>query len=379
MTSPGSAAANRRSARRVRLGLVLLASLLLHLAALDWATGLIGLPSPVARKEPVMVTELLPPPRKQPIAPPRPKAAPVPPHKAPPRRSSHPKPAHPPATPARSAPTAVQPPSEPVSDTLAGAVAAARAGGDTGYVDHAPPLPASPGPSYKFNPPPPAELDYDVFAWRDQEKWYGSGKFRWHAADGRYRIDGEASITFFFKITVLNFHSDGAINDYGIAPVLYTEQPFHKPVNSTHFRRAPSGIGGTIGFSASDATFPYDVGTQDRASVIWQLAGIGRGAPGQFVPGAHLDVNVAGTRDAETWQIEVAGLEQIETGFSKLQAWHLVRVPRAGSGDQKIDIWLAPGHDWYPARVRYTYPNGDYLDLSLSDLKPDAPQAVAPE
>ena len=132
MTSPGSAAANRRSARRVRLGIVLLASLLLHLAALDWATGLIGLPSSVARKEPVMVTELLPPPRKQAIAPPHPKVASVPPHKARPRPPSHPRPAHPPAPPATSAPTAAQPPSKPVSDTLAGAVAAASAASNTG-------------------------------------------------------------------------------------------------------------------------------------------------------------------------------------------------------------------------------------------------------
>jgi len=49
-------------------------------------------------------------------------------------------------------------------------------------------------------------------------------------------------------------------------------------------------------------------------------------------------------------------------------AWHVMRAPRAGSYDKKLDIWLAPQQQWYPVRLRETETNGDYLDMSLSTL-----------
>ena len=55
-----------------------------------------------------------------------------------------------------------------------------------------------------------------------------------------------------------------------------------------------------------------------------------------------------------------------------LQTWHLVRIPKPGSFDDRVDIWLAPQHEWYPVKVRYTdlRPEGDYIDLALSALSP---------
>jgi hypothetical protein len=164
----------------------------------------------------------------------------------------------------------------------------------------------------------------------------------------------------------LNFSSEGTIDSFGIAPVLYSEKPFRKSMTNTHFQHDNR----KITFSASEASYPYKGGEQDRASVMWQLASIGRGDPAQFTPGAQIDLFVAGTRDAENWSMRVIGEEEIETGYGKMRAWHVVRAPRAGSYDQKIDIWLSPQHEWYPVKILYTYANGDYLDLSLSDLAP---------
>ena len=45
-----------------------------------------------------------------------------------------------------------------------------------------------------------------------------------------------------------------------------------------------------------------------------------------------------------------------------------MRIPRQGSYDQKLDIWLAPQQGWYPVKLRYTETNGDYLDMALSKL-----------
>jgi hypothetical protein len=56
-------------------------------------------------------------------------------------------------------------------------------------------------------------------------------------------------------------------------------------------------------------------------------------------------------------------------GTGKTNAWHVVRIPRPGSYDQKIDIWLAPQQGWYPVKIRYTETNGDFLDMSLSNVQ----------
>lgn len=367
ISSSGSSAARPR--RSLRWVAVLLASVLLHLVAFNWASGHITLPSLHDEQDTVITTALLAEPRK--IEPPAPVAAP-------PKRQSKPRPrrAAPPApAPVTETATAAPVVNEfiPFDDEPAATEPAATA------APAAEPPPTenataeAKAQTYRIDPPPSAELEYDVKALRDGQQWYGSGMFRWTSSGGSYHIAGEASITVLFKITVLNFRSEGTINEYGIAPVLYSEKPWRKSMTNTHFRHEDH----KISFSASEAVYPYKGGEQDRASIMWQLAGIARGDPSQFVPGATLEVVVAGARKAETWRIQVVGEEEIETGYGKMHAWHVVRAPLEGSYEQKIDIWLAPQHEWYPVRLRYTYPNGDHLDMVLSELKQAVPVAQA--
>lgn len=214
-----------------------------------------------------------------------------------------------------------------------------------------------------FDPPPSALLKYDVQSSKDGRAVYGSGKITWNTDGNTYAISGEASVLFF---TVLEFRSEGAFDRFGVAPGLYTEKRFRKPATNTHFRNDPQ----IISFSASTRTYPRQGGEQDRASITWQLAALGRGDSALFAPGAQIDVMVAGVRDAETWPIRVIGLERIKIPVGQMQAWHLVREPRPASFDQKIDIWLAPQQQWYPVRLRYTDNNGDYLDMAASFIDP---------
>jgi len=222
--------------------------------------------------------------------------------------------------------------------------------------------------SYRVSLLPSAQLDYDVVALRDGQKVYGRGKIDWQSDGGNFTIDGEAGILFF---TLLSFKSSGVVDDFGVSPVLYSEKRFRKSETNTHFHRERN----TISFSASTASYPRKGGEQDRASIVWQLAGIGRGDGEKFVPGEEINFFVAGVRDAETWQIRVVAEEEIDTYLGKTKAWHVVRMPRPGSYDQKIDIWLAPQQGWYPVKLRYTETSGDYLDMSLSNLKLAADEA----
>ena len=353
----------RWTALLVRAVGVLALSLLLHWLALEWAGRHIGRPASGAVDAPAVTVQLRPPPAPPPALTPPPvvAAAPKPPRRRPQPRKRPPPAAAPvaPAVVAAPEPEPVEAPAEtaaaPAVDTPAEAPAAAPAPVEQA----AAPAEAKP---YRFRMPPSVQLKYDVQALRDGKVVYGGGKIAWRAEGARYQVDGEASVLFF---TVLNFQSVGAIDEFGVAPELYSEKRFRRPESLTRFERGSK----LIRFSASDATFPRADGAQDRASVVWQLAAIGFGDPGRYTPGAALELFVAGVRDAEPWLIQVIGLEQTETPAGSIEAWHVVRVPRPGSYEQKLDIWLAPQHWWYPVRLRFTETNGEYLDMAVTSVQ----------
>ncbi|SNS19269.1 Protein of unknown function [Noviherbaspirillum humi] len=351
---------------------LLLLSLLLHGMFINWGTGRLSFPSLGSGEPQVVSIALQPAAVAEPV--PSPQAAPVPPPPAP-RRKPGPRPA--PAPEPVAAEPASTPPEEPVAtlpaepaaepsrdvqddpaDAPPAPPAVAEAAAST---DPAPPA-AHAKPRYKALPPPSADLRFEVQSLREGQMVYGRGTISWHAANGRYAVHGNASVLFF---TVLEFASEGELDDSGVAPVLYSEKRFRRSLTNTHFQRERE----TISFSASTASYPRQGGEQDRASVIWQLAAIGLGDATQFQPGAQIDLMVAGSRDMDPWHIRVIGEEQLASDFGTISAWHVVRNPKPGSYDQRIDIWLSPGHYWYPVKIRYTETGGDFLDMSLSKIE----------
>jgi hypothetical protein len=217
-------------------------------------------------------------------------------------------------------------------------------------------------PHHKIVPLPPAGMEYEV-QWlrRDKDPVYGNGRITWHHDNHGYVINGEAGALFF---TFLNFKSEGMIDEFGVSPVLYSEKRWRKAETNTHFHRERN----TISFSASEKSYPRRGGEQDRASIVWQLAGIGRGDPAVFAPDNEIDIMVAGVRDAESWKFRVIGLEDMDLPIGSVSAWHVQRLPRAGSFEQKLDLWFMPEREWYPARIRYTETSGDYLEMNLSSI-----------
>ncbi|HJW56449.1 MAG TPA: DUF3108 domain-containing protein [Burkholderiaceae bacterium] len=213
---------------------------------------------------------------------------------------------------------------------------------------------------YKVNLPPSAELGYVVNARQSGFAIEGNARVAWHAASGQFTLETEMRAMLLGKI--MDAKTEGVIDEYGLAPVASSEKRFRKQPTTVSFDREAK----VIRFSGSDATYPIKGGEQDRNSAIWQLIAVARAAPAKFRPGSEWTFFVAGQRDAEPWVFRVAEHEKIQTPLGDLQALHVVKA--APVQTQKIDIWLAPSLEWYPARLRYTDPDGDFIEQSLVSM-----------
>jgi hypothetical protein len=212
---------------------------------------------------------------------------------------------------------------------------------------------AQAAPARGFDLPPPADLKYAIKAEQKGMSLDGEATVRWRAGDGKYSLSSESRASILGKI--LENRSEGAVDDNGLVPDKFTEKRFHKDPYTVTFDRGAR----TIRFTESKLSYPIKGGEQDRATVTWQLAAMARAMPGKFVPGSEWRVFVAGRRDAETWVFTVVKTDKLRTPMGQIDGVHLVKAASAGTRGQQIDIWLAPGHEWYPVRVRFSDHDGD--------------------
>ena len=214
----------------------------------------------------------------------------------------------------------------------------------------------------KVSLPPPAQLNYTVLAARDGRKVEGRGTINWQPNGEQYSIFGDAGIIF---LTVLNYKSTGSVDLSGITPELYVEKRFGKSETNTHFHRERK----TISFSASTNSYPTSGGEQDRASVIWQIAAMGRGDSDKFTPGLNFGMLIAGTRSAAVWRVVINGKQSVRLTNETVEAWHLTILPVEQSQELQFELWLAPDKEWYPVKLVYSDKKSGFLELVLNKLE----------
>jgi hypothetical protein len=204
-----------------------------------------------------------------------------------------------------------------------------------------------------FDLPPSADLRYAIKAEQKGLALDGEATVKWRAGDGKYTLSSESRASILGKIN--ENRSEGLVDENGLAPEKFTEKRFRKDPYSVTFDRDAR----TIRFTDAKQGVPIKGGEQDRASVPWQLSAMARGMAGKFVAGSEWRMVVAGRRDAEPWVFKVSKSEKLATPMGQVDAVHLVKAPSPGSKEQQIDIWLAPAHEWYPVKVRFSDHDGD--------------------
>lgn len=217
-----------------------------------------------------------------------------------------------------------------------------------------------------LNPPPSADLDYSINANQKGLPLNGSAVLHWSNSKDKYAISTETRAMLLGKI--LEAKSEGSIDASGLVPAISTEKRYRKEATTTTFNRETRNIT----FSASEATYPIRGGEQDRNSVVWQLATLARSLPAKFKSGSSIPMVVAGQKDADPWTFKVGKAETIKTPLGDLKAVKVSKVIKDGGKEQKIDIWFASSKEWYPVRIRFTEPSGDFIEQTISKITPQS-------
>jgi hypothetical protein len=227
------------------------------------------------------------------------------------------------------------------------------------------PQPAAPeARRYKVDMPPSADITLDV-ARTDANgtKWSGDALLSWRVTPSGYRVKIEAGIRVVFAhVNLLTLTSEGTVGDEGFVPTLMTEKRRGRAMTATHFNRKD----GTLTFSASSLKYPLVPGAQDKASVPLQLTAIARGDSKQL--SGNIDILVGEDRDASVFTFTVAGQEHIDTPLGRIATWHIVRPPKPGSYNSRLELWLAPGYGWYPVQIRNVEASGAVTTQTASKI-----------
>ena len=213
-----------------------------------------------------------------------------------------------------------------------------------------------------FELPPSADLAYDLAARQKGLALKGDATVNWRAGDGKYDVRFESRVAILG--TLLDNRSQGVIDAYGLAPTEFSEKRMRKDPTSITFDRAAK----TMRFSEGEKTYPLKGGEQDRVSVTWQLAAVARAAGDKFKPGTEWPFFVAGRSSAETWTFKVVRSEKVKTGLGEVDAILVTRAALKGSRDQSVDVWLAPAHEYYPVKIRFTEGDRETIEQTLKSI-----------
>jgi hypothetical protein len=207
-----------------------------------------------------------------------------------------------------------------------------------------------------FAVPRTAHLHYKVLAQVKGMELTGEGELLWRNDGHDYEAKLEVRAPF---VRTRTQTSAGQVTSQGLEPLRFSDK--NRSEQAAHFQRDK----GVVSFSGNRPDAPLLAGAQDRLSVMLQLGAMIGGAPQKFPPHTEIAVQTADTQEAQGWTFTVEGMEQLRLPGGSVAALKLIRNPRK-EYDQKVELWLAPGMDYVPVRLRLTQPNGDSVDQQWS-------------
>ncbi len=207
-------------------------------------------------------------------------------------------------------------------------------------------------------PPASTRLDYAVTGRIKGIAYNAEGRLDWTLGDGRYSARMEMKV---FLLGSRVQTSTGRVGPAGLSPERFADRS--RSEKAAHFDAEQNRI--RFSNNAPDAVL--QPGAQDRLSLFLQIAGLLQARPQAYASGQTIEMQVAGTGDADIWRFEVGDEVTLSLPAGEVRARLVKRLPRK-EFDSTVEIWLAPGLQHLPVRLRVTQANGDVADQQLRQM-----------
>lgn len=211
-----------------------------------------------------------------------------------------------------------------------------------------------------FKLPQSGIIYYDSYV--DGQK-YQTGEIDWIVEGNSYRL--YINIPYAF-VGPFVFESRGSVDSYGIAPSIYWSQRGTRAPRYSRFDRDSNGAGQMFFSEKPDFTPEILPGTQDRFSLMFQIASLLNGDDKIDEAGSVRSIPVVDYNTLDMWQFKSYGESVTEDvpSLGKTTIRHYALMQReADPYKRQVDIWLAKDLEWLPGRIRSQESNGRVLEL----------------
>ena len=218
-----------------------------------------------------------------------------------------------------------------------------------------------------FKLPASGIIYYDSYV--DGQK-YQTGEIDWIVEGNHYRL--YINIPYAF-VGPFIFESRGTVDAYGIAPVIYWTQRGTKPPRYSRFDRNEKGEGQMFFSEKPEFTPTILPGTQDRFSLLFQLASLLNGDSKIDEAGSVRSIPVVDYNTLEMWNFKSYGETTSEDvpSLGKSVNRHYALMQRENDPyKRQVDIWLSKDLEWLPGRIRSLESNGRVLELVFKQKNP---------
>ncbi len=116
-----------------------------------------------------------------------------------------------------------------------------------------------------------------------------------------------------------------------------------------------------MSFDGRNETVALPKDTQDRLSLMYQF---------MFLPAeklGNLAFHMTNGRKVEAYRYQLAGSEALNTPLGKLNTVHLVK--QRESGDNAVEVWLAPEHHHLPVKVLIVENDGSKYEQTITRIE----------
>ena len=218
-----------------------------------------------------------------------------------------------------------------------------------------------------FKLPESGILYYDSYV--DGQK-YQTGEIDWIVDGNNYHL--YINIPYAF-VGPFVFESRGTVDAYGIAPIIYWTQRGTKPPRYSRFDRNEKGEGQMFFSEKPEYTPALLPGTQDRFSLLFQLASLLNGDSKIDEAGSIRSIPVVDYNTLEMWNFKSYGeqeSEDIPSLGKSINRRYALMQRETDPYKRQVDIWLAKDLEWLPGRIRSLESNGRVLELVFKQKSP---------